>query len=694
MERAYVRISAVVGMLVAVCLLAPGAASAHRQRVTPGLAQGHAWRQGVVPRRGIRPASGSGSANDLSYGGAIDGVGVTTGPPRVYLVFWGSQWGSQGTSSAGYATFSGDSKGMAPDLQAFFKGLGTGGETWSGVMTQYCQGIATGAQTCPSSSNQHVGYPTGGALAGVWEDNSAAAPSQATAHQLAAEAIAAATHFGDYSSNAQYFIVSPHGTYPDGFDTPSGQFCAWHDYTADSTMDGGGAVASPNGQPPVAFTNMPYVTDAGASCGANFVNAGSAGALDGVTIVGGHEYAETITDTFPAGGWTDSSGYENGDKCAWISSGQGASQNITLSTGTFAVQSTWANDYNGGSGGCEVSHPVIGNGANVTVNAPANQTNTAGDSVSVSATASEGSTPCSTCTFTASGLPANLSISAGGVISGQVTKAGTFTVTVTATDPSGTYGPGSATFTWTVSPGAASTVTVSPASVSLGLGGAQLFTANGTDAYGNAANVSGATWATTVPGGSVLTGPAGSTTFTASSTQTGTGTVTASVGGVSGSANVTVSAVANAIVNGGFETGSLSPWTTSGTTAEKVVSLASYPCHTGNYCAQLGLPTPTNGNSSIVQTFTASSGSSTMYFYYYNVCTDTVRYDWATATLRDVTSGTTYTVLPRTCTRTPAWTKVSHSVTAGHRYTLTLTNRDDDYPGDPTYTLYDDATVQ
>jgi serine protease len=88
----------------------------------------------------------------------------------------------------------------------------------------------------------------------------------------------------------------------------------------------------------------------GSSCGANFVNAGSGGVTDGVTIVEGHEYAETVTDQFPAGGWTDLTGYENGDKCAWISSGQGAAQDITLSTGSYPVQSTWANDFNTGKG--------------------------------------------------------------------------------------------------------------------------------------------------------------------------------------------------------------------------------------------------------------------------------------------------------------------------------------------------------
>ena len=53
------------------------------------------------------------TANDLVYQGGISGVGVTTGKPRVYLVFYGSQWGTQGTNAAGNATFSGDPKGMA-----------------------------------------------------------------------------------------------------------------------------------------------------------------------------------------------------------------------------------------------------------------------------------------------------------------------------------------------------------------------------------------------------------------------------------------------------------------------------------------------------------------------------------------------------------------------------------------------------
>jgi len=352
------RIAVAVGALGVTGAVMPALALAGPvQTVTD--AASHAYRHGLVPT--VEHAAegqahkalglpGLGVQN-LSYGGGNGGVGVTTGAPKVYLVFWGSQWGTAGTDANGYTTLTGDPKATAPRLQAFFKGLGTNSEGWSKVMTQYCEGVASGTKKCPATA-PHVGYPTGGALAGVWVDTSAASPSQATGDQLAQEAIKAAAHFGNTTAalnrNAQYAILSPTGTHPDGYNTTTSNWCAWHDFTGDFN------VSSPYGG--IAFANDPYIPDMVSSCGSNFVNSGTAGAIDGVTIVDGHEYSEVITDQFPAGGWTDIQGSENADKCAWISSGQGASQNITLSTGSFPVQSTWANDFNSGKGGCEVTH--------------------------------------------------------------------------------------------------------------------------------------------------------------------------------------------------------------------------------------------------------------------------------------------------------------------------------------------------
>ncbi|HEV2452518.1 MAG TPA: hypothetical protein VGS62_11410 [Streptosporangiaceae bacterium] len=323
----------------------------------------HPYRHGVVPtvarlRQMGRWTGALVSARNLMYGGGIDGIGVTTGHEKVYLVFYGSQWGTQSTNSNGDATFAGDPSGMAPYLQELLKGLGTGGERWSGVMTQYCNSVAIGSQTCPSTA-PHVRYPTGGALAGVWADESTSSPFMATGHQLGVEAVNAAAHFGNTTKaanrNAQYVIVSPTGTDPDGW--LQNGFCAWHDYNGDTTLSGG-PVSSPYGD--IAFTNLPYITDASVNCGQNFVNSGTAGLLDGVSIVEGHEYAETITDQNPAGGWTDSVGAETGDKCAWKTPGTpGGAFDLGTAHGTFAMQTTWSNLGAAGQGACQAKHSIV-----------------------------------------------------------------------------------------------------------------------------------------------------------------------------------------------------------------------------------------------------------------------------------------------------------------------------------------------
>jgi hypothetical protein len=304
----------------------------------------------------VSPAA---SRLNLSYGGGVHGVGVTTGREKVYLVFWGSQWGASSTDSHGDVTLANDPSGAAPYLQELFKGLGTGGERWSGVMTQYCDGVPYNSPSCPANSS-HVAYPAGGALAGVWVDKSTAEPNTATGNQLGSEAVRAAKHFGNTTQasnrNAQYAIISPSGTHPDGFG-PDGEFCAWHDDSADPNLPG----RPVNDKLDVAFTNMPYVTDLGASCGENFVNGGTQGVVDGFSIVLGHEYSETITDQLPAFGWTNVlSGAENADLCAWRQPGTvNGTNNLTLPTGSFAMQSTWANDNRGGA--CEFTHRLVTN---------------------------------------------------------------------------------------------------------------------------------------------------------------------------------------------------------------------------------------------------------------------------------------------------------------------------------------------
>ena len=144
------------------------------RRVYPTVDAAQARRVAQGSAGSVSPFASGGSQPQLTYHGGVHGIGVTTGPPKVYLVFWGSQWGS--ANPPGSTNFSNDTVGVANRLVALMNGLGTNNELWSGVVTQYCEGVPSGTELCPASA-PHVGYPTGGALAGVWADTAAPTPS-------------------------------------------------------------------------------------------------------------------------------------------------------------------------------------------------------------------------------------------------------------------------------------------------------------------------------------------------------------------------------------------------------------------------------------------------------------------------------------------------------------------------------------
>jgi serine protease len=306
------------GAVIGAALAAPVAASAQ-----PGPAPRTSYMAPVRSHSANHNARPTKSAN-LSYHGGVGGIGVETSP-KVYLVLWGPGWSS-------------DPSGEASILESFLGDVG--GSSWLRSVTQYCQGVATGTVTCPSGS-AFAGDPAG-LYQGVWPDASSA-PTHPSQSDLANEAIRAAAHFGNTGAGSndttQYVVATAHGNNASGFGT---SYCAWHS-----------SVSSSYGY--IAYTNLPYITDAGASCGANY---NGLGANAGITIVEGHELAETITDQYPSGGWLDGSGAENGDKCAWIATGQtGATASEPIGGSSYPVQSLWSNAANSGRGGCVQSYP-------------------------------------------------------------------------------------------------------------------------------------------------------------------------------------------------------------------------------------------------------------------------------------------------------------------------------------------------
>jgi serine protease len=216
--------------------------------------------------------------NYVQYNGGANGT--FTESPKVYLVFYGSQWNGTGGATQSAA-------------EGFFKGLGTGGETWSRTLTQYCSGVPKATTVCPATA-PHIPYPTSTVYGGTWFDDSKPAP-QTPDDDLISEAHAAAAHFGVTDLARSIFVIlSPAGT-------KAGGGTSWH-------------------------------TTAGEY---NVVNA-AYGWQD--TNVLSHEYAETLTDV--SGGWTSPDhANEVGDLC-------GPDGDLTLTTGSFPVVSIWSNAAN------------------------------------------------------------------------------------------------------------------------------------------------------------------------------------------------------------------------------------------------------------------------------------------------------------------------------------------------------------
>lgn len=309
-----------VGLAAPATALGPSRAASSPGHLTQG------------PRDILEPRShAQRGPEQLTYHGGLKRQGVQH-HPAVYLVFWGSQW---------------DRSDPYIDYEVrFFRGLYGAGDDWTGLQREWCDDVVKDALSCPGSAAR-IGRPYGNLVKGVWFDDSAlAVPNDnpfitVGPDAVAKEAVRAAEHFGNTTPlrnrDAQYIINEPSHFDSIGY----GLFCAYHSYVGTSYGN-------------IPYTDLPHVTDLGFDCGTNAVNSGEAGRYDGVSIIAGHEFIETISDPYVNYGWLDPDGEENADKCAWLTEGPGAMDNVHLSTGTFAVQGTWSNLSNNGKGGCRL----------------------------------------------------------------------------------------------------------------------------------------------------------------------------------------------------------------------------------------------------------------------------------------------------------------------------------------------------
>lgn len=246
----------------------------------------------LQPTRDARPGGG-GSALMTSHGGSVMEPNVVT-----KAIFWGPSWSD--------TNWAGD---KITGLDSFFDGYN--GSAYAAASTEYYD--ATGSVTT------NVVY-TGHVL------DSSSPPSKALSVSGAVAEVCKITNNAPLA-NAVYFIYTQTGA-------GHVSYCAWHSY---------GTCSSTGAKVQVAY--MPNI-DGIAGCDPQDTWTDHSEGLAALANVTSHELSEAITDP-RNGGWYDSAGQENGDKCAWAFDAPVSFANGT----TWKLQMEWSNEsYTAGNG--------------------------------------------------------------------------------------------------------------------------------------------------------------------------------------------------------------------------------------------------------------------------------------------------------------------------------------------------------
>ena len=339
---------------------------------------------------------------------------------------------------------------------------------------------------------------------------------------------------------------------------------------------------------------------------------------------------------------------------------------ITTDSGVVTgLETTFAADFSGSDNN------------KVSIFSPGTQTTPVGGSVYLQ---TQGEDTCTgSLSYKASGLPAGLSISSTtGVISGTASTAGTSSVTVTGTDSTGPTG--SATFTWNVGTTSNTVTVTNPGSQTGTVGTAASLQIAATDsASGQTLTYS----ATGLPAGLSIGSSTGLISGTPTTAATSSVTVTATdTTGAKGSATFswTISAVGGCgaqqlIQNGGFATGSITPWTaSSGVLTAASSSHPSYPS-TDPYLAWIdGYSGKHTDTLSQTVTIPATCTTATLSFWLYIDSTDPTSKAYDTFTTQVLnSSGTVLATLGTLSNQNEGTGYVEHSYSVSSFIGQTIT---------------------
>ena len=246
---------------------------------------------GQVAAKGVRAKSVRRSANMTYHGGKI----LTTAVSKA--IFWGPSW----TNSAFVAD-------KITGLDSWY--TGQSGSNYAATSNEWTDTVNGGHQV--GSTLTHQGHIV---------DTSTASGGANTSRIL--NEVAKQVQLGTIVLDA-----SGHSYIPVYTDVKRGSagYCAWH---SSGTINGATVQFA-------FFFNL----DGDAGCDPSDTTTGHSQGLAALANVTAHELSEARSDPASPGAWYDSSGNENGDKCAWTFN----VPSVTFSNGTsWKLQGEWSN---------------------------------------------------------------------------------------------------------------------------------------------------------------------------------------------------------------------------------------------------------------------------------------------------------------------------------------------------------------
>ncbi|KAA6456221.1 hypothetical protein DYQ86_25820 [Acidobacteria bacterium AB60] len=254
-----------------------------------GIHWAHDFQPGARAQQDAKAAFARRGANMTYHGGKIMPTATTQ------AIFWGTSWGS----------YSGD---KITGIDQWYEGFN--GSNYAKTSDEY-----TGTNGQVTATTTHLGHI-------IDTSPSTGGGSTSTILNEVCKLVSP-----DASGNGYYAVYT---------DTPRGNanYCAWHSY---GTCGG----------KPVQFAYF-FKLDGDAGCDPQDTSGLHSQGLAAIANVSGHELSEARSDPATPGAWYDSSGAENGDKCAWTF----GAPLVTFSNQTqWKIQGEWSNAaYTAGTG--------------------------------------------------------------------------------------------------------------------------------------------------------------------------------------------------------------------------------------------------------------------------------------------------------------------------------------------------------